>query len=140
MANDPARSGARTRGWTFAERAELLHLGSSAHRGCLGDVFDHVAARRGISPKTVRSKYYELKRRSRRPTAARGTRWAREDELRLLMEAGRVSRERRTRVYAAWAAARNITVAAVKAKFGSPRAAVGDSSSVSWCEQGKVVA
>jgi hypothetical protein len=73
------------------DRAEFLLPRSTAPRGHLAVVFRSLAQRRGISPTTVRRKYYEVKRASKVPRNTLGTRWTDEQERLLVGEAGAAS-------------------------------------------------
>lgn len=110
----------RTR-WSEADEAALVQAGDSAGTGELTDVFERVAADRGVSMSTVRSKYYALKKGpgGSRKASRKGARWSRNLEGRLVREVRDAPRAERAGVFEAWGQRRGVSASAIKAKYYS---------------------
>ena len=108
--------------WTPEEAQALLMAGNAAGRGELSSLFERVAAERGVSAATVRTKYYALRSRpggaSRSRARGRGrARWTAREERRLVKEVTEAAPQARAGVFQAWADRRGVNVEAIQGKF-----------------------
>jgi ribosomal protein S25 len=99
--------------WTPAEEKRLLSAAKGLAGKDLANMFDEVAAERGVSPSTVRSKYYALKKPRK---GARGS-WSKRAANQLVREASAVSGRARTKVFEEWAERRGVSVGAIQQKY-----------------------
>lgn len=104
---------AQRKRWTPAEEQQLTSAAKERHGQDLMDVFERFASQRGVSPSTVRSKYYALKKPRK---GGRGS-WSKRAANQLVREASAVSGRERTTVFEEWAQRRGTSVGAIRQKY-----------------------